>query len=202
MNTFRKENKTVMANTLCAKCSNACGRCAWSALMIPVAGWTAKKTKINAQHNREPLFVETYRVIECPLFQADKEQHTETIRTDKVKTLIYAILIRAVSDYATYQIKLAKSAHPTAYLLQNIREVERFLNAPMTADMLNVCGLGMDPQLIIDAVKADPHGVIERLRINYGETQNEEPKQRGRKRSNCWDNPRLQINKAERKNRL
>ena len=198
MNTIlHKVYKSEAYRTLCTKCDKACGRCSWSAFGIPVKGWVAEQTKINVNHARDEVSIDSFNVLECPNFSIDKERHTPTIRTDRVMTLIYAILIRAISDYASYQIKLKKSAHPTRYLLQSINEVERYLNDPMTADMLHACGFDLDPMLIINAVKADPLGVIERLRISYGVTE-DEPKKIGRPRSNCWDNPRLPIRNAER----
>lgn len=197
-----KPYKNADSSTLCSKCSNACGKCTWSAFGAPVDGWTAIKTVLNTQHNRDPQQIDTFKVIECPKYIPDVERHTPDFRSDKTITLIHAILLQAVRDYASYIVK-RNNGKMTQFLMQNIDEAERFFKSPFAGDMLHVCGLDMEPQLIIDAIAADPLGVIERLRINYGLDDPNEPdeqKRRGRPRKNCWDDPKFQINKAERKN--
>lgn len=199
MNTMNHKEYNCEEKTLCERCQNACGRCAWSAFGMPVNGWTATKVKLNAQHNREPLYIETYRVFECPLFNADAERHTPNIRSDRVMVLAYAILFDAVSEYA-YMLKRRSERGETQELNKRIKHAEQWFLSESNADLLNLCGIEMDPQLVLDAIKVDPLGVIERLRVNYWESnETNEPKRRGRKPNSLWDNPKLQIRNAERK---
>lgn len=59
------EKIEVSKLTLCWQCKNATNPpphiCPWASMLIPVKGWTAKKKYCNGE--------ETYKVIECPLFQ-------------------------------------------------------------------------------------------------------------------------------------
>ena len=53
---------------LCWKCKKACGKCSWSRSFVPVAGWTAKETKI---HNNQTNIISTYLIIDCPQFDEE-----------------------------------------------------------------------------------------------------------------------------------
>lgn len=58
-------------STICWKCKRAVLGCSWSKSYIPVSGWIAVKTKIAANKNGVKKYQESYKVIECPLFEAD-----------------------------------------------------------------------------------------------------------------------------------
>ena len=44
---------------LCWRCKNCCGGCSWSRKLMPIEGWTAKKTKTEGG---------SYRISKCPQF--------------------------------------------------------------------------------------------------------------------------------------
>lgn len=58
---------------MCWRCTNACGKCSWSGLGIPVSGWKAKKTEV--KHRGEIEFF-SYRILFCPLYNQDVEIRT------------------------------------------------------------------------------------------------------------------------------
>lgn len=52
---------------LCWTCQNACGKCSWSQLLIPVKGWIATPTIIHDSVKPYP----SYRIDACPRYIPD-----------------------------------------------------------------------------------------------------------------------------------
>jgi len=69
----QNEQKKREKPTLCWDCKNACGGCPWSKHLVPVGGWTAKKTTIRASKTGEER-MPSYLVIGCPEFVRDKQK--------------------------------------------------------------------------------------------------------------------------------
>lgn len=70
--------------TLCWKCAKACGACSWSDKLIPVKGWTAKKTRLqNADGYGSYRYSTSYQVIECPEFVDDTDQYNKRLAPSK-----------------------------------------------------------------------------------------------------------------------
>lgn len=66
--------------TLCWRCAHACGACSWSDNLIPVKGWTAKKTRLqNADGYGSYRYSTSYQVIECPEFVDDTDQYNKRL---------------------------------------------------------------------------------------------------------------------------
>lgn len=66
-----------MNDTLCWKCQNACGNCAWSRWKHnqPVEGWLAMPIKIKlggGDAKRAKEYIDSYIVLECPEFLEDE----------------------------------------------------------------------------------------------------------------------------------
>lgn len=59
--------------TLCWDCDNACTGCSWSKSLIPVEGWTAKKTRIKIS-SETGEYTDSYFVIACPEFIPTKRR--------------------------------------------------------------------------------------------------------------------------------
>lgn len=143
----------------CQDCANACGKCTWSNCFVPVVGWDATPTISHTGYGD----INSYIVHSCPMFQADKKRHTEDIRIDKVRPLAFRILLSAIRDYAR-----ALTGRKDKYALYHpsieIDQVERFFKEPIIDDMLDVCGISMDPDRILRAVRDDPVGTLYRIR--------------------------------------
>lgn len=58
-------------STICWDCKRAVLGCSWSKSYTPVRGWNAIKTKIEINNNGIRKYIDSYKVIECPLFEAD-----------------------------------------------------------------------------------------------------------------------------------
>lgn len=167
------QDKTNKPHSLCELCRNACGKCSWSADLIPVDGWTAEETVLSELYN--PL--RSYHVSACPLFQADGERHTETILTESLRPLIFKIVERAIHDYAFAIIKVSsgfkysESAHNAttkdAELRADLIACERFFLDPRTEEMLDICGIGMTGDHIVRKVREDPQGVLDRMIMSH-----------------------------------
>lgn len=64
-----------MKETICWDCQRATGFCAWSHDFKVVKGWKAIPTKV--QRQTAPYDeIDSYLVLECPLFLADKPRET------------------------------------------------------------------------------------------------------------------------------
>lgn len=55
--------------TLCWDCSRCVAMCSWSRYFIPVEGWTAIPTMIDAKTDAGIKQIRSYKVLECPLFE-------------------------------------------------------------------------------------------------------------------------------------
>lgn len=65
-----RANYTKNETTICWECKRATGFCSWSEDFTPVEGWRATPTKIKVgRANGRDLFVDSYLVHECPLFE-------------------------------------------------------------------------------------------------------------------------------------
>lgn len=58
-------------STICWDCKRAVMGCSWSKRYTPVPGWNAIKTQIAVNDKGRQRYCESYKVIECPLFEAD-----------------------------------------------------------------------------------------------------------------------------------
>lgn len=58
-------------STICWDCKRAVLGCSWSKSYTPVPGWNAIKTQIAAYDKDRKIYYESYKVLECPLFEAD-----------------------------------------------------------------------------------------------------------------------------------
>lgn len=61
--------RTAVDVTICSVC-DTCGKCSWSTKFEPVAGWTAKPTKIvnNLGKDKQSL-TDSFQVLYCPKFE-------------------------------------------------------------------------------------------------------------------------------------
>lgn len=58
-------------STICWGCKRAVCGCSWSKSYIPVFGWNAIKTQIEIKNNGVRKYIDSYKVIKCPLFELD-----------------------------------------------------------------------------------------------------------------------------------
>lgn len=165
--------------TLCNYCARACGDCSWSRDFIPVKGWDATETRIMFY---DCVPVESYNVRGCPLFCADKKRHTERIREDRLTTLVYKIIERAIIDYAKILTepdktdRRIKDGWCKSKSAVNQETIEQFFNDPNTDDMLHVCGIKITGSHILNMIRSDPHGVLDRIhKIYRSENKFEQP---------------------------
>lgn len=156
--------------SICRNCDKACGKCSWSAIFMPVKGWDAEPTKINISGRRA---IDSFLVKSCPLFRADDARHTKTIRTDRVKPFGLALLVSAIRDYATATIKIercrltGKSPVKYARYLSTASQTEWWFNSPLGTDILDACGIKTDPNVLLQAIRSDPEGVLNRIKQQY-----------------------------------
>lgn len=75
-----------MADTKCWTCQNYAGGCPWTEYKRsrPVRGWTAERRDIRMQmtvrQRREEKLVESYVVLDCPLYVYDGMEHVKAPR--------------------------------------------------------------------------------------------------------------------------
>lgn len=63
----------VYCDTLCWTCTApGTNRCDWDAFARPVEGWKAEPTVIRMDTGGERISVDSFRVIECPLYRPSK----------------------------------------------------------------------------------------------------------------------------------
>lgn len=68
-----------MIESICWTCKNAVNsRCSWSANYYPVPGWTAVRKDLTSQHGGVRMKIESYRVIDCPLYVSDPPRPPKT----------------------------------------------------------------------------------------------------------------------------
>ena len=58
-------------STICWDCKRAVLWCSWSKSYTPVPGWNARQTQISAYDRGKKTHYDSYKVLECPLFEAD-----------------------------------------------------------------------------------------------------------------------------------
>ena len=83
----QNEQKKREKPTLCWDCKNACGGCPWSKHLVPVGGWTAKKTTIRASKTGEER-MPSYLVIGCPEYITDQPKKAEEAQNKTKKTYV------------------------------------------------------------------------------------------------------------------
>lgn len=151
---------------LCEGCRNSCGKCKWSAFGKPVDGWVAIPTLINSRGGGGERVIESFLILSCPKYIPDGPRHTETLTNEGVMKLISRILIQAVRDYANGCVRARKngSDKPTDRISLITR---RWFFSPIADDMFDALGLDMDPQVLVERIEADPHGVLQRINIEY-----------------------------------
>ena len=161
-------NKIFEEETLCFKCANACGNCSWSdSSFQPIPGWVALQTKV-ACRDGKLRYMDSYHVMACPMFQADKKFGPSEIHEDGFKPLLYAILNKMVRDYAVAQIKYEQTAGTDASIKHKmvINEIESYVRKPIFEDIVNVIELAVDGQKLLKLIRSDPHGVLERIKAD------------------------------------
>lgn len=181
-------------DTLCWSCHNACGRCAWSAFGIPVEGWTATETSVKG--DRGPFrtkSIQSYIVRECPRFKEDEPLRAERITDDGFKHLLYAMLNDLVWDYASAYIKFQAEMDRDKRIRpeQVMKEIESYVSKPIFDDIVDVLELMVDGPKLLELIRRDPHGVIDRLNANpknaRGEQKEKYKKSKYRKEQNYAD---------------
>ena len=155
-------NRTNKPETLCFRCGNACGGCSWADRFVPVSGWTATPTKIRA--NCKIGQIDSYYVEACPEFQADKR--ITRIHSDGFKPLLYAIMNSMVRDYAFSYVKYQEnpSADNAIYLQRTMGEIESFCKSAFFEDVVDVLGIMADGPKMLEMIRNDPLGTLERLK--------------------------------------
>lgn len=72
--------------TLCWRCAKACGKCSWSdRSFTPVEGWVAEPTKLHGDGG----VIDSFRVIECPLFEDDTQQYNRKVKRNRWNSAPY-----------------------------------------------------------------------------------------------------------------
>ena len=55
----------------CFFCKNACGKCLWSKLFVPIPGWDAEPSVIRGFSGKRYVITKTFWIKKCPLFEDD-----------------------------------------------------------------------------------------------------------------------------------
>ena len=145
---------------LCATCGRACGGCRWSDELLPVEGWNAEPSKIYID-KRKP--VDSFHVIECPQYIPDRKKNVDHLTNDAAYRLMYAILFAMVRDYANSCRKLYIEKKPGALAYQKLKEIESYVKTPMFDEMLGVLQFNTDGPELLEMIRADPLGVLQRI---------------------------------------
>lgn len=145
---------------LCEECRNACGGCKWSDELLPVDGWNAEPTKIYI-NKRKPI--DSFHVIECPEYVPDRKRNVDHLTNDAAYRLMYAILFAMVRDYANSCIKLYVERKPGALAYQKLKEIESYVKTPIFDEMLGVLQFNTDGPKLLEMIRADPLGVLQRI---------------------------------------
>ena len=149
---------------ICETCSNACGKCKWSAFGKPVDGWVAVPTIIHISNQGVGSYVDSYRILRCPEYKPDPKRHTPKFSDDATMRLITHMLMQAVRDYARGCVKAQK--HKLARPIDRVSlSTRRWLLSPIAEDMLYVSGIDADPSNLLKMIETDPHGVLERINL-------------------------------------
>ena len=71
--------------TLCWSCARATGHCSWSdGSFTPVPGWKAIKTVIRSDPNKKQNAMDSFLVLDCPLYDDDVDRYSKT-RKEELK---------------------------------------------------------------------------------------------------------------------
>ena len=171
--------------TICFKCDNAKGGCPWSDRFEPVDGWTAEETLVN--YGDQVHVTSSYCVSDCPMYTPDADKNFKRIHNDAFKPLLYAMLNSMIKEYAQDCIKYNKNPngdHALQYKY-SMAETERYVTSPMFEDIVNVLELCVDGPKLLKLVRADPRGVLERMRsdpVNFRGKQAVEYQERKRRK--------------------
>lgn len=156
-------------DTLCWSCHNACGKCAWSAFGIPVAGWTATETIVRGDRgpSRHKL-LDSFIVSECPQFKPDEPLRADKVTDEGFRHLLFALLCDLVWDYANAYVKLQAEPDDVTRIRseQTMKEIESYVEKPLFGDIAYVLELMVDGPKLLELIKRDPLGVIDRLNAN------------------------------------
>ena len=181
-------------DTLCWSCHNACGRCAWSAFGIPVEGWAATESSVNVDHGPNRLKqLRTFMVHECPQFKPDEPIRAENVTDEGFRHLLFAMLNDIVRDYANAYIKFQAEMDRDKRIRpeQVMKEIESYVSKPIFDDIVDVLELMVDGPKLLQMIRKDPHGVIDRLNANpknaRGEQKEKYKKSKYRKEQNYAD---------------
>lgn len=158
---------------MCQGCARAVGACPWSRDLVPVPGWDADETIARLFHkNGIDIDTGSYLVKKCPLFRADEQRHTETIRIDRVKPFAFKLIISAIEDYANAFIQRDRSLRDSMAWSSGrvIIECEKYLKCDMVADMLDLLGINMNVDRMLQMVREDPQGTVNRIKTMLSET--------------------------------
>ena len=164
--------------TKCCGCARSCGGCSWTdGTFRPVLGWKASPTKIRMGGR----IIESYHVESCPMFQADEpNRYVDGIVDESLGPLIFAMLNRMIADYA--ELCVRSNADPNSDKLLTItmqmNQIERYVQSPIFEDMVDAVKLSVSGPKLLDLVRADPLGTLERIRnegrgTGYTEDYNE-----------------------------
>ena len=145
---------------LCNICGNACGGCSWSREFIPVKGWKAEKTKIMTQHSEE---IESYYVIDCPLYKPDTPIRTKDITDDGMYRLLNAMLLNMIWEYAYAYKRIHIDRREVGPSMRIMKETEAYVKSPFFGEMLGVLKLQTSGEDMLRMVREDPLGVIKRV---------------------------------------
>lgn len=145
---------------LCEECRNACGGCRWSDELMPVVGWNAEPSKIYID-KRKPI--DSFHVIECPEYVPDRKRNVDHLTNDAAYRLMYAILFAMARDYANSCKKIYVDRKVDAPAYQKLKEIESYVKTPMFDEMLGVMKLSMDGPKLLEMIRADPLGVLQRI---------------------------------------
>lgn len=169
MYTHNPKEYYKLPHSICQNCANAVSGCSWARDFVPVEGWDAEPTVVHLATEDGRIYEDpSFLVKHCPLFQVDDVRHTKTIRTDRINVLCFRMLWSAAQDYANSLIKIdkyeaeGKEAPQTSHTVKN--DCELFFRSELAEDMMDMLGIGVNPDVLINAIKADPHGVLRRIK--------------------------------------
>ena len=145
---------------LCETCGRACGGCKWSDELLPVDGWSAEPSKIYI-NKRKPI--DSFYVKSCPEYRPDGPKNIGHLTNDAAYRLMYAILFAMVHDYADSCRKLYVEQKPDALAYQKLKEIKQYVNTPMFDEMLGVLQFNTDGPTLLEMIRADPLGVLQRI---------------------------------------
>ena len=92
----------------------------------------------------------------------------KNITDECFKHLLYAMLNDLIWDYANAYVKLQAETDGAKRIRseQTMKEIESYVSKPMFDDIVNVLKLMVDGPKLLDLIKRDPLGVIDRMNAN------------------------------------